>query len=75
MAPAPSVVLGYMENQEARDETFSEGADGRWVRTGDVGLMTKVFFGNEQHVVVDRITEMIKVMVCAPLHKAATRIL
>lgn len=65
---APSVVLGYMNNEKANSETFVEDADGRWVRTGDVGLITKVSSGNEQLVIVDRIKEMIKVMVRAVLH-------
>ncbi|KAG8163000.1 hypothetical protein KVR01_007478 [Diaporthe batatas] len=59
---SPSVVLGYLRNDKANSETFISGADGRWIRTGDIGLMTKVPSGNEQLVIVDRIKEMIKVM-------------
>ena len=60
---APSVVLGYLKNEKANAETFVQHEDGRWVRTGDVGLFTQVSSGNEQLVIVDRIKELIKVMV------------
>lgn len=60
---SPSVVLGYLRNDKANSETFISDADGRWIRTGDIGLMTRVSSGNEQLVIVDRIKEMIKVMV------------
>ncbi|CAK7222635.1 hypothetical protein SBRCBS47491_004926 [Sporothrix bragantina] len=59
---APSVVLGYLHNERATDETFVHHDDGRWIRTGDEGLMTIVpGSGNEHLVVVDRIKELIKV--------------
>lgn len=60
---SPSVVLGYLCNDKANSETFISDDEGRWIRTGDIGLMTKVSSGNEQLVIVDRIKEMIKVMV------------
>lgn len=62
---APSVVLGYLHNEKANAATFVHDDDGgRWIRTGDIGLMTKVSSsGNEQLVIVDRIKELIKVMV------------
>lgn len=59
----PSVVMGYLRNEKANAETFVQHSDGRWVRTGDVGLFTRVTSGNEQLVIVDRIKELIKVMV------------
>lgn len=58
----PSVVLGYLHNERASDETFVWHDDGRWIRTGDEGIMTRApGSGNEHLVVVDRIKELIKV--------------
>lgn len=64
LVQSPSVVLGYLQNDKANAETFVEHSDGRWVRTGDIGLFTLSPSGSEQLVVVDRIKELIKVMVC-----------
>lgn len=64
LVQSPSVVLGYLQNDKANAETFVDHSDGRWVRTGDIGLFTLAPSGNEQLVVVDRIKELIKVMVC-----------
>ena len=58
---APSVVLGYLHNERATDETFVHHDDGRWLRTGDEGIMTVSPGGNEHLVIVDRIKELIKV--------------
>lgn len=63
LVQAPSVVLGYLHNGKANAATFVYDIDGRWIRTGDVGLMSKTNSGNEQLVIVDRIKELIKVMV------------
>lgn len=63
LVQAPSVVLGYLHNEKANAATFVYDDDGRWIRTGDVGLMSKTNSGNEQLVIVDRIKELIKVMV------------
>jgi hypothetical protein len=61
---APSVVIGYLNNEKATDETFVFHEDGRWIRTGDEAIMTKSKEGNEHLVIVDRIKELIKVKVC-----------
>lgn len=63
LVQAPSVVLGYLHNEKANAATFVHDDDGRWIRTGDIGLMTISSSGNEQLVIVDRIKELIKVMV------------
>jgi acyl-CoA synthetase (AMP-forming)/AMP-acid ligase II len=60
---SPSVVLGYLNNEKATAETFVIHDDGRWIRTGDEGLVTKAPSGNEHVVIVDRIKELIKVKV------------
>ncbi|EEU35770.1 uncharacterized protein NECHADRAFT_44354 [Fusarium vanettenii 77-13-4] len=61
LVQAPSVVLGYLNNEKATTETFVFDADGRWIRTGDEALFTLAPSGNEQLVIVDRIKELIKV--------------
>ncbi|KAG8631292.1 hypothetical protein KVT40_000432 [Elsinoe batatas] len=58
---SPSMTLGYLNNEKATSETFVEHKDGRWVRTGDEGLMTMSPSGHEQLVITDRIKELIKV--------------
>ncbi|KAM6507165.1 hypothetical protein FALCPG4_018547 [Fusarium falciforme] len=63
LVQAPSVVLGYLNNERATAETFVFDADGRWIRTGDEALFTLAPSGNEQLVIVDRIKELIKVKV------------
>ena len=60
---APSVVLGYLNNEKATSETFVDHDDGRWIRTGDEGIMTLSPAGHEHLVIVDRIKELIKVKV------------
>ncbi|KAL8996791.1 MAG: hypothetical protein Q9169_003760 [Polycauliona sp. 2 TL-2023] len=54
---SPSVVLGYLNNDEADRETFEDG----WMRTGDVAVIKKSPKGNEHCFIVDRIKELIKV--------------
>ncbi|KAL9626705.1 MAG: hypothetical protein Q9204_007101 [Flavoplaca sp. TL-2023a] len=54
---SPSVVLGYLNNDEADRETFQDG----WMRTGDVAVIKKSPKGNEHCFIVDRIKELIKV--------------
>ncbi|KAI8648175.1 hypothetical protein NCS57_01485300 [Fusarium keratoplasticum] len=61
LVQAPSVVLGYLNNEKATTETFVFDTDGRWIRTGDEALFTLAPSGNEQLVIVDRIKELIKV--------------
>ncbi|KAL8676653.1 MAG: hypothetical protein Q9186_006852 [Xanthomendoza sp. 1 TL-2023] len=54
---SPSVVLGYLNNEEADRETFQDG----WMRTGDVAVIKKSSKGNDHCFIVDRIKELIKV--------------
>ena len=56
---SPSVVLGYLNNPQANQETFQDG----WMRTGDEALVRKSPKGNEHIFIVDRIKELIKVKV------------
>jgi long-subunit acyl-CoA synthetase (AMP-forming) len=63
LVQAPSVVLGYLNNEKANAETFVHHSDGRWIRTGDEALVTLAPSGNEHVVIVDRIKELIKVKV------------
>lgn len=63
LVQSPAVVLGYLNNESATSETFVHHDDGRWIRTGDEGLVTLAPSGNEQVVIVDRIKELIKVKV------------
>ncbi len=62
---SPSVVLGYLNNDKANKETFMDDTDGkgRWMRTGDEAVISKVPSGNEHVIIVDRIKELIKVKV------------
>ncbi|KAK7420261.1 hypothetical protein QQX98_002916 [Neonectria punicea] len=61
LVQSPAVALGYSNNESATSETFVHDDDGRWIRTGDEGLVTLAPSGNEQIVIVDRIKELIKV--------------
>ncbi|KAL8762842.1 MAG: hypothetical protein Q9184_001228 [Pyrenodesmia sp. 2 TL-2023] len=55
---SPSVVLGYLNNEEANRETFQDG----WMRTGDVAVIRQnPNSGSEHCFIVDRIKELIKV--------------
>lgn len=65
LVQSPSVVLGYLNNEKANAETFVWHDDGRWLKTGDEVLVRKSAKGHEHFVVVDRIKELIKVMVRA----------
>ena len=62
---SPSVVLGYLNNDKANQETFLDDTDGlgRWMRTGDEAVIRKSPAGNEHIAIVDRIKELIKVKV------------
>ena len=57
---SPSVVLGYLNNAAATNETFHDG----WMRTGDEAVIRKGPRGHEHVFIVDRIKELIKVKVC-----------
>ncbi|XEV06024.1 hypothetical protein FSHL1_011311 [Fusarium sambucinum] len=61
LVQAPSVVLGYLNNEKATSETFVHHQDGRWIRTGDEAIVTLAPSGYEHVVIVDRIKELIKV--------------
>lgn len=58
---SPSVVLGYLNNDKANAETFIDG----YMHTGDEAVIKKSKLGNEHVFIVDRIKELIKVMVCS----------
>lgn len=61
---APSVVIGYLRNERATNETFFEDESGRWLKTGDEGeVRICPESGNEHIWIVDRIKELIKVNV------------
>jgi acyl-CoA synthetase (AMP-forming)/AMP-acid ligase II len=61
---SPSVVLGYLKNEQATKETFVEdGEGGRWMRTGDEAVIKKSPKGHEHVWIMDRIKELIKVKV------------
>ena len=60
---SPSIIPGYLDNEEANRELIYEDVDGRWLRTGDIGLFRKSASGNEHLFIVDRVKEMMKVMV------------
>ena len=59
LVKSPSLVLGYLNNDEATRETFQDG----WLRTGDKALIRKSPKGNEHVWIVDRVKELIKVKV------------
>lgn len=61
LVKSPSVVLGYLDNEEANRETFQDG----WMRTGDVAMIRKHPNGTEHCFILDRIKELIKVKVHA----------
>lgn len=64
LVKSPSVVLGYLKNGQATQETFIEdGQGGRWMRTGDEVVIKKSPKGYEHIWIVDRIKELIKVKV------------
>ncbi|EJF61698.1 amp dependent CoA ligase [Dichomitus squalens] len=50
---APSVTIGYLNNEEATRETFKDG----WVYTGDEGYVNE----KKELFIIDRIKELIKV--------------
>ncbi|KAL9062727.1 MAG: hypothetical protein Q9157_008682 [Trypethelium eluteriae] len=55
---SPSIVLGYLNNDQANRETFQDG----WMRTGDEAVVRRNPESGHEHVfIVDRIKELIKV--------------
>ncbi|KAM4064980.1 AMP-binding enzyme [Hirsutella rhossiliensis] len=61
LVQSPSIVLGYLNNEQANAETFVWDEDGRWLKTGDELLVRKSSQGHEHFFVTDRIKELIKV--------------
>lgn len=61
---SPSIIPGYLDDEKATEEIIHHDSDGRWLRTGDIGLFRKAASGDQHLFVVDRIKEMIKVKVC-----------
>ena len=59
LVKSPSVVLGYLNNEEANRETFQDG----WLRSGDKAVIHKSPRGNEHVWIVDRMKELIKAKV------------
>ncbi|KAF2743311.1 phenylacetyl-CoA ligase-like protein [Sporormia fimetaria CBS 119925] len=57
LVKSPSVVLGYLNNDQANRETFQDG----YMRTGDEAVVRKAPSGHEHVFIVDRIKELIKV--------------
>jgi long-subunit acyl-CoA synthetase (AMP-forming) len=55
----PTIVLGYLNNEEANRETFQDG----WMRTGDEAVVRKSPKGEDHIFIVDRLKELIKVKV------------
>ena len=53
----PAVVLGYLHNDKATQETFVEAGNGRYMRTGDEAIVAKGPKGHEHLFIVDRIKE------------------
>lgn len=60
---SPSITLGYLDNDAANKELFTE--DG-WMRTGDMAVIRVSPNGFEHVFIVDRIKELIKVKVQSP---------
>lgn len=63
LVKSPSVVLGYLDNDEANRQTFVQFPEGRFIKTGDVGKFQKSPSAVEHLWIVDRIKELIKVKV------------
>jgi long-subunit acyl-CoA synthetase (AMP-forming) len=61
LVKSPSVVLGYLNNDKANEETFQDG----YMRTGDEAVIRKAPSGHEHVFITDRIKELIKVQVCS----------
>ena len=66
---SPTVVLGYLNNDQANKETFLDDTDGkgRWMRTGDEAIISVAPSGNEHLTITERIKELIKVKARQPI--------
>ncbi|EPS42417.1 hypothetical protein H072_3618 [Dactylellina haptotyla CBS 200.50] len=58
---ADNIVIGYLNNKKANDETFVMEHGHRWLRTGDEAVVKKSSKGNQHVFIVDRLKELIKV--------------
>jgi ribosome assembly protein SQT1 len=64
LVKSPAVVLGYLKNDVATQETFVHLPEGRFLRTGDKGEFRTAPGSHDEHLwIVDRIKELIKVKV------------
>ena len=64
LVKSPAVVLGYLKNNKATEDTFVDTPEGRFLKTGDKGEFRVSPDGGNEHLwIVDRIKELIKVMV------------
>ncbi|KAF3177688.1 hypothetical protein TWF225_010060 [Orbilia oligospora] len=61
LVSADNVVIGYLNNQKANDETFIVEHGHRWLRTGDETIVKKSSSGNQHLFIVDRLKELIKI--------------
>jgi acyl-CoA synthetase (AMP-forming)/AMP-acid ligase II len=67
---SPSVVIGYLKNEKATQETFVDLPEGRFMKTGDEAVFKLSPKGHEHIWIVDRIKELIKVnvsLICPPM--------
>ncbi|EWC44533.1 hypothetical protein DRE_06705 [Drechslerella stenobrocha 248] len=55
-----NIVLGYLNNKKADDETFITDGGERWLRTGDEAIVKRSPAGNQHLFIVDRLKELIK---------------
>ncbi|KAF3916988.1 S-dihydroxybenzoyltransferase [Orbilia brochopaga] len=60
LVSADNVVLGYLNNKKANDETFIVSHGARWLRTGDETVIKRSPAGNQHVFIVDRLKELIK---------------
>lgn len=56
---SPSLVLGYLDNEKATNETFVQMEDGRYMKTGDEAMINKSPNGHEHITITDRIKEYV----------------
>lgn len=56
-----NVVLGYLNNQKANDETFIVEGGERWLKTGDEAVVKRSPKGNQHVFIIDRLKELIKI--------------
>ncbi|TPX08638.1 uncharacterized protein E0L32_009827 [Thyridium curvatum] len=54
---SPALALGYLENEQATQQTFIDG----WLHTGDVAVIKQSRRGNYHIFIVDRLKDLLKV--------------